>query len=276
MDVKVNLIFEQDKAGWSETWYNTAGVTIEDVSERLVIPLATARQNLCAKTCKIVHARLSDESINGDGVFPKVLAIVGATTLSVLGDPPFSGLVCRSESTSLYRKSTTLRGLPQGLMVEDWKDTPIYPAWKKRFDVWSKILTTVDNGWSLRVREKNNPAFTWPITGVINDPAAPGLLRITAPGHNFPNGSKVRLSGLKFSHSQVVKGVFQVFNSQPGEFSIVHLPLDGFYNGFGKAKLVEYVYRPITSNRLMRTSSRKVGAVFGGFRGRRSAKAGST
>jgi hypothetical protein len=70
-------------------------------------------------------------------------------------DAPWTALLCRADSGSLYHRQMFLRGLPDDMVDPDGTYKPL-AAWETRLQTFVNRL--IDDGWAIRVQNRTVPA----------------------------------------------------------------------------------------------------------------------
>lgn len=149
---QLTTVFNQGKAGWSETWYVQAS-NHDQALERLrgVLP---RRQGLLGGGASIEYIRVSDVAIKGDSSVQQ-LTNWSVSTAPAGADEPWDGVYVRCEAGPLYRRQMFLRGIP-----DNWAgpagafpgSPPLNAEMTAAVKKWS--TAAINQGFQLRCTEK--------------------------------------------------------------------------------------------------------------------------
>lgn len=215
---KVDFIFNSQRQGWSETFYQT--VSSSDLAIQNAVTVGQARIKLLGNQNQIDAIRVSDVAILGDSVVDETLAQqntrIGAATAR---DLPAVSVLGRATSENKYRRQIWVRGIPDSWTEFDpatgrstLRETAAFvTAW----NTW--VAQVVGKGYSLRCINKDT--VQKPITGVVINPAN-NQTAIKCVGHGYVPGTMIRIRGAKFANDpgdtldskgkSLVNGVWQV------------------------------------------------------------------
>jgi uncharacterized protein with HEPN domain len=269
---KITYIFNAQKNGWTETWYNTA----ENLGQIMVnaVAVAVARANLLGLGSQIEAIRVSDDNIVNDSIVD--FTAFGPTDGTVKLQPrdsPWNALLCRANSGTLYRRQLWLRGIPDAWITVDpiTLTYTLSPTFLRLFNTFTGVLTK--NNFQIKALAKE--AVLAPvriITQVAQDVSQ--VFRITAPAHGFANTNEVRIYGVKGQNVTQVNGVWHVYDVTADTFLVPEPVGIGqlLYKGGGKVKKRVYSYYNINSLTYLRVSKHNTGRAFFVTRGRRAVK----
>lgn len=271
LNMRATLIFNDAKAGWSETWYKANVPSLTD-GLKDAQKLAKARGALVGLQASIEAVRVSDEAENRDSLLDFNPDHVSKEAESKSSDTPWNCFLARVSAGSRYRRSVYLRGIPddwiQRSLVEDTQFTMV-EAFVKAWTAFGKHL--VDNNWCIRAlsREADTPEVK--ITDIRRAAGDVNIwTEVVAPGLNVTAGDHITVRGAK---GTLLKGAYPVFSSNANVVTIKR-PMDekDNYVGGGMARKRVYALFPVTDYELIRPAKRDTGRAFFVPRGRRSAR----
>lgn len=294
IDAKCTIFFTDGKYGWSESLWNSSQTTLDRVLEK-GITLARKRLPLCGAGPQVPYIRVSDESQYRDslietlnlvtikpdgtqatqgtqgGTQPTFIAPVLKPLTGIdASDRPYSAILVRNESGTLYRRLMYLRGCPDSIIVDPIGPTPT-KAWYDGFIQWAAEL--IAGQWRFKVLSREPTNQPKPITGIF--PQAAAEARIKSAGHGLAVLNEVRVFNCK-GVGPLPKGIYSVSSIVDADnFTLVNYKPDIgtiSYFGGGKYILRTSVYAPITNTLIRGQTSRKTGRPFDSPRGRRRVK----
>lgn len=154
---RVTLMFEDAAFAWSETyWCNATDITLAQARAAAMLPL---RNQLSSTPTTMLGARISKDNVFRDSLFLDAVGLqVGLGIVSPVDEPragerPYSVILLRGESGSLYRKSMYLGGVPSSLII-DPVGPVLDPAWAKAYRRWIALLSDGLSQWGFKARLK--------------------------------------------------------------------------------------------------------------------------
>lgn len=236
---KVILFAHQGGLGWEEIFYHDyADPEFDDLRDPIQ-NLLNNRREISPPSVTFEYIRVSDDVIRGDSrLFTDMVPRQGRFTSGPAGNatsPAFVALLLRIESTTLYRRSLELRGLPAAYVTDPFLPTAISAItgggiWLTNLANLGKTLAknTPSNSqgqnWAIKAQTKapGNPEYR--VTNVALDVPNRRYILTTAPAPvTLAAGDKVRclrlrqypgLSGAKYVVAQAGATVtVQVFET---------------------------------------------------------------
>lgn len=261
---KTVIYFKSDLAGWSETYYQerdtiTAAHTASDglaVLRGALLGNTDTVEIQAVRTVNIADAaQLRLKIYPGNPGKPADITDV---------DMPWTGVVARFMSSSGRRRLTTIRGVPDDLIVAPFHLPVPGGAWRNAFDSFCQALK--NNNWRMQVlRRTANPLKN--IVDIV--PNLLGRLVVHANAHGLVEGDIISTYRIK-TDPPGISGRFKILPGEDADHFI--LPqFDIRELGFtsGQYRKLLYDYEAIVDCQLEGKGSRRVGRPFGVPRGRR-------
>lgn len=272
-DYKVTLFFTEGAQGWSESYYQTANSP--ELVRPLALALVKARGGMLAGQVGIPYVRISDETIKGDSRVVTNPAFVPLTQFGAgeqIPDFAWTGLVVRMEATDLYRRSMTLRGVPDIGPQGPATAGPMPANLLAAFNVFRDILK--NDSWQMRNKNRGLGFENKRVIFVKPDNALKRA-SFSVNAHGYQVGDKVNVTNLaQYPTLRGVRLIVAVVDAN--EFVIEYIndvqPLLEPYRGDAMVRKVGYVYPDIAETTFIRFGKRDTGRPFGQSRGRRSAQ----
>lgn len=266
---KVDWIFNQGRAGWTETWY-ASHTTIEDAM-KVGKEGAAVRARLLGQGARLEHVRVSDVDILRDSLAEDVNVV--PSNDGSIADTPWNAILCRINATELYRRQLWLRGVP-----DIWIDLDLgnpnanlgRVLARPQFDAFIAWLKRTP-GYMLKVISKTGQGTTGPL---ISSLTANGLGRVVlhAAGSLANPGEQIRMSGWTGPDAALLNGVFRVVDRDAATVTIdlqFALLTDPNSNNNGKVRTRKQVYTEVTGGAILRCRKRSTGRAFFAPVGRR-------
>lgn len=251
-------------AGWSESHW-TSGALVSGA--RVIINLLNARASLLNGQASIVGYRIGTYSISGNKLIPQGSSTAG---YSQTGDPSY---VCDVPGMSMLMSARTgagpnagrfaVRGIPDSLVVGgEYMPDDYYPGALSRFGV-----RLINDPWGFVGRDLS--AASQPVDSIsagkvyVPNAAALGVAR----------GDVVRFFRAKDDFGNPIQGAFRITAT---DFTLNSLTLAGLDPTIlttipsGLIRVDKIAFFPYNSIFVQRIVTRKVGAPFEKYRGRRS------
>jgi len=270
---RMTMFFRDHAYGWSEShWGNAAIGSVGDL-KAIGPQLWKARAALLGfdpgdPDPQLVYVRYSDDSIKGDSLIETPIAGGGAIAGKITaGDPaevPYSVILLRGESTSLYHKMFYLSGVPDSVIVDP--PGPIQPpAFSKALTAYFTVLKAF---FAWKGKAKGVPGQIKAITGI----GGAGDNVISCPAHGFVTGALVLIQGCNPKYP--VTGYHAITVLTPDSFSLNGVTAPGYvYINAGTATLQVGGLFPYTNIVVRGETHRNRGRPFPFVRGRRKVKA---
>lgn len=275
MNAKVTFIFNEERNGWSETWYLKEYNNLREASVE-AYQLAQFRAGLLAPGANLEAIRTSDDAVRGDSYLQTFYRTLkgGATSGDETADTAWNAWLISCRSDDLYRRSMWLRGLSDDWIVynRDSNSFEINPQMRKQLDRFLGEAVRVKASIKALARDD----ATTPTKAITGMGALVGnTLSITVPAHGVPAIEKVTIFGCQgLPGIEKVNGVQSVRPTDANTLEILSQTFDAIpvYFGGGKLRRRIQAYYPITSMTPMRPGKRDTGRRFFVTRGRRSAR----
>lgn len=267
---KCTLIFNQDRNGWTETYYTIAATFAQATS--YLDTMVAYRQTMLGKGSALEAYRLSDENVIGDALL-RPIPWTDADGKAGVTDTPWNSALIRLEAGSLYRRSLFLRGLPDEWIQKDdvtFRDKLI-PDFRSALDKFFQAITSL-RPFHLKVLKKDNVSPNGVAITTLSADPVDNYTICTAPLHECQTGQKCLIRKFIGPDAGLLNRSWNVISVDGDavkislKFASMQAPLDN-YNGKIIARNTDYV--PITLARFMRFTSRKTGRAFFVSRGRR-------
>lgn len=270
-EFKLTLIFNAERRGWTESFYmDYSSYATADVAAQALLE---KRIPLLGIGAKVEAYRLSDIAVAGDALLytPPVNNVINNQT-QLVRDVPEVAALARIQATDNYRRQLWLRGIPDDWA--SWNQTVgvwnVDPDFKAKFDAFAAILT--NRQFKVYAISKA-PADVRSIK-ITNLTTVVTATEISAPGHTFVVGDKVRVKGCKGVNASLVNGVWDVFAVTLDTFTVRNNIPPGtayFYSGGGVAMRQFKKMFQIDRCTFERIAKRDTGRAFFVPRGRRKA-----
>jgi hypothetical protein len=278
INAKVTFIFNDGRAGWSETWYLAAIADLATAARRAVT-LAESRRELLARGVSLEYVRTSDEDVLGDSLVAITRGdVAGGTVAGGLSpDTPYNAILVRAQAGALYRRQVWLRGVPDDWIRRNAADPPFFQAPQQRTAL-AAFFAELAKAPPFAIRAiAKEAAVTVPrrVTGVTFN-AGTGRWVLEIGAHGFANNDQVRVRGAKPASAGALNGVFGLTGVTGTAVEITPSPADGGIVGYlaGSATIAKRViqYYPINFGLAVRYAKRATGRAFFVPHGRRRAR----
>jgi hypothetical protein len=261
---KVNLFFQQDQAGWSETYYTQSGSN--EGAYSAMLPFFVARLAILASPATLVAVRISDDAIYKDAsLFPLINPVQFPS--QYLADVPWNAQLIRLQSLDLYWRQLYLRGIPDAVYGGAGSSDTLFPAlWQGALN---RFVSACMTGNLILIKVAQKPTGGLPLirNWVANDTLTTTVTSYTPHGLN--PGDTVQFYYIR---GLLVPPGRQVVLSTPDSFTFTvnYATSSAFhYRQGGKYKKVVPLYTPVDYAVAERVVHRIVGRPFGQQRGRR-------
>jgi len=267
----VNFFFGFEDSGWSEVFWRFADA---DLKQTLTFAetLAPLRTKLLAQNVRLLEVRVSDVDELRDSFISDKQFFAPKVANPLAANMPFTSMLLRCESGSLYRRSLYLRGFPAEVTYPYPEGDEVVNQWIKDFDKWkAKLLNTGDN-WQFKALSKDPAMGPHKISVVIPSVPNPLYTLVQVPGQVFTTLESLRIAKLKDVEfaGNAPNGVWSAFNPIANSFEIATgFPDGGQYKGGGVVYRRVSTFVPITKVVPLRMTRRKVGRPIGSPKGRR-------
>jgi hypothetical protein len=270
---RATFLMEHGKISWSETHWHT--VPDSGIGLDLVLGDAVSLGHL---RCGLFGTDLTPDGtpkmpairVSFDDTFRDSL-LSTATAGNELADAkgegaappevPWSVILLRLESSSLYRKNLYLSGVPQ-LTIIDPPGPQMVAPFQKAFNAWKKEL--LSGRWGFKVRSKD-PAISPenPVLFVTSAGTPPELVIAPIPPGTVV-GDQLIIRGGRYSSGPAVNhGTFVVSKIDAGTAQLMGAPFQGGYTGGMFVRKLKYVVVPYTDVIVRGETHRKRGVRSG-------------
>lgn len=266
INARTTFFFTDGKYGWSETFFSQPEGLAEAKAKALV--LARSRFALLGQGPVFSGIRVSDDDVQRDSLIVLANEIpVDKVRPSDASDVPYSSLLLRWNSGSLYWRQHYCRGVPD-VDITDPEDLGSKASLIKGFGLFKKAILEGQYRLKVTLRGAENPPIV--ITAIAADAFG---WDITAPGHGLIDDAQVRISGA--TGDNMPRGVYRVKVIDGNNFTALKTPPAGpvFYTGGGKVHKILRAYKLITDGQIVRQTHRDTGRPFDSPRGRRRRRA---
>lgn len=273
MDIQTTLFFNQNRWGWTETYYAVKS----GLGDALVAAntLARARRKLMGRGSSIEAIRVSDVTVSGDSLVLFAADAGGWGSSSELQcDTPWNAWLARLSTGAMPRRSLYLRGIPDDwtTIEENGKAANVNAEFKK---AWQGLVNVLfSEPYYLRALDKR--VLTSPVYKIeditVND-AKYVVLKVT--GNALAVQDRVTVANVKGDPVPRINGEQIVKEVAGANVTLMVKDTSGIaYNYFGKGTIRKRLYTlsPITDAALERPVKKSTGRAFFGTRGRRSAR----
>lgn len=281
--IKVVLIFNAGRAGWSETYYRI-GAADADPSKVApdVIGLIQARRELMCKNPGVLleGIRLSNEAFPNQSI-PDSLPYSQQQGLN-------EDLTVPSRTNALVvgiwsagqknRRMFMIRGIPDKWVpgeLNERRGKPGHEMFPKRFGAFRKFLlpTQGTSIWGLKCIDKDKPKFK--ITGITVKTATRQYV-LNVPDATFEGGETVLLRGVRGTGLRGINGKTKIVGVESGGVYTIaktqcqDCPLK--FKSLGTVQILLYTYPAIARVEQMGFGAHKTGRAFFATPGRLSAR----
>jgi hypothetical protein len=267
---QMTAVFNQGKAGWSETWYCTVSNHEAALTKlKATLPL---RQGLLGGGASIEYIRVSDVAIRGDSQVQQ-LTNWAISTSPTGADEPWDGVYVRCEAGPLYRRQMFLRGIPDvwaGPAGAFPGAPPLNADMTQAVKKWS--TRAINEGYQLRCTDKEGAGATkTPIDALAADPQ--GRTTITCAANLGAVNDRFIISNYEGEDRKLLNGVHKILAKAGNvytfklKFATLEDPSD---NTGGQARPQVIVYKPLEAVEIIRMAKRSTGRAFFLPVGRRS------
>jgi len=203
---QVTFVFNQERMGWSETWY--LDQSNYDLALVSATNTATRRSMLLGAGPKLEYIRVSDVLVPGDSKVTKVG--VDTVTQTDTADTPWNAIYCRFNAGPLYRRQVWLRGIPDDWirLINGAPNQNISPAaMNSAFNTFKNYI--IAQGYMLKCTKKDGIGGTdISVTGMSADPD--GLLRFAVAGGAGNPGDTIRIRKFTGPDSKFLNKIWTV------------------------------------------------------------------
>jgi len=268
----MTMFFRDHAYGWSEThWGNASFDSLGEL--KLIGPnLWKARAALLGfdpgdPDPQLTYVRYSDDSLKGDSLIETPLAggssVGGKLTAGDPAEVPYSVILLRGESTSLYHKMFYLSGIPDSVIVDP--PGPVQPPeFQRRMTAYFNVLKQF---FAWRGKQKGQPGQVKAITGI----GGANNNVITCPAHGFLTGAGVLIQGCSPKYPAL--GYHTITVTGADTFSLNGVIEPGYvYQNGGTATLKITGLLPYTNVVIRGETHRNRGRPFPFVRGRRKVR----
>jgi hypothetical protein len=263
---RCQFFFKNDIDGWSETHFTATAADIDQAHAQGQV-LAQLRSRLVANPAEMIYIRTSDDAVKRDALrslpdFANNAAYGNGTAAA-----PFVSLLLRLSSGSLYTRTVSLRGFPDGIEVAGGRYDPAGVfAWQQNYTAYTSEL--LSGRWA--VLSKVNPEFL--VTNWV--PQVPDQTRVTITSAIAPAlavGDRIQVIGA--SPLSDLKGEWVVFSSPAVNQYVIGRDRPSSSPWMLGLKIKRTVRTARTINRFNTRgiSHRDQGRPFGAHRGKRRA-----
>lgn len=259
---QLTTVFNQGRAGWSETWYCQASNHEQAITKlRGVLP---RRQNLLGGGASIEYIRVSDVTIKGDSQVQQ-LQNWSVSTSPMGADEPWDGVYVRCEAGPLYRRQMFLRGIP-----DDWAgpagafpgSPPLNGTMTDALKRWS--AAAIAQGFQLRCTEKEGAgAVRTPIDALGTD--AQGRTTFTCTANLGAVNDRFIVSAYEGKDRKLLNGRHKILVKAGNvytvklRYALLEDPADNT-GGQGRPELI--VYKELEEVVIIRMAKRATGRAF--------------
>jgi len=263
---KVTFLFNQNRLGWSETYY----INLSSLPAVLTatIALEKARSPMLGTGSVLEAARISDVDK------PRQCSLYPADELPLneeFTDTAWNGILVElCAGNNEYHRSLILRGVPDVWIVYN-PTTGQMAVTNTATKAFGNFLVQLKKGWQMRVVSKDDADVNKRDVTQINS-ALNGMVDVTIPGTTAKAGEKIRFTDFAGPDKKKLNKTFEVLKvvGDVVEIRLVAASLtDITENGGGKAWHHKIVYRPITDGATFRPAKKSTGRAFFVPRGRR-------
>lgn len=264
----------QEGYGWSESLWGTGTVDYADL--RLVaLTYVNSRVQILANNVILKECRLSDDEVSGDSQlitvpepdFVNNLPIYNRVFAAQSPCPIDVSVNLELRSGNLYRGALFLGGCPNSETGAYVKNNEFGAGYGRAFSLFQQFLTTPSNKIGIKCLPKGTDAPTKAITNIT---FAPGNIVVTAVGHGYNSGDKVRVNGVTVASGRFSFSNLPIAKIDNDNFKIVTYTrtLPGAYVGGGKAAVLVKAIRQVNYALVSAVTHRKRGRVFNQRRGK--------
>lgn len=273
---KCDMVFNQGRYGWSESWYKTLSSGEYTQALNATSDLAKLRYKLLGDGVQIEELRVSDVLKTRDSLVSFPQGLFGFN--GVLSGNPWDGLLCRLDAGPFHRRGLILRGIP-----DDWVSfksvSQLFTDHPLLFSGWVAYRDhLVNSGWQLRVILTEDEAFV-ASTRTLTLSADLANVAIAAPPAGWKPGTKLRLRAFNTPDPRDKRTVNRVTviksidDDGAAVLSILASDLWGEVEGVEGTVIEQTIgYATLTAGTMERTGHRDTGRAFFVSAGRRRAR----
>jgi hypothetical protein len=250
-------------AGWSETYYtNAPTLGLALAAGKVLLP---ARVGLLGRGAVLRFIRVSDDLIARDSQIYPVPVTDGEVKQRSAGDADIANncVDVRIEATDLKRRTLFLRGIPDGICLDNGRLDPT-PAWTANFLIFSQVL--LSGAFAVRVRINSGLPNT---ISNVSTVGPTGLVTITTvANHGFSLNNVVNIRGV--IGATQVRGLQKVNSVTDATNFVIRVNrVVKPYLGGGNVVKNDYELIALTNVVAVRCSHHNAGRPFDSPRGRR-------
>lgn len=262
---KLTYFFQQDKYGWSETFY------IEAVNLDAAKTVATANSVVNARAALLAQnsalgivnpsieaVRISNIAVKRDAAL-YYLNVLGTYTTAGYADFPNTAILVSikgkapGDTAERYRRSLYLRGQPDTLVINGGQFNPI-GTWVANFNAWGSAIRAAGFG----MMAKNVAPVPIVNSGMVN--VGSDLEITTLVDHGFSVGDLVQIAGVL--PKDIINGEFQVIPTSSTKYKILGVNIVGTPTWYGTSAKRTVSFIPFSSQLINRVGHRDTGRPF--------------
>lgn len=268
---KISLLFNQGRAGWSESWYSddTVGANPEQVAPALLV----ARNKLCGSGAYAEAYRITDTERLGNVTVSSTGFAVETSALAV--DVASNIVLAQVTNGTKYRRPVYLRGVPDEWIVRSDTRMEVEPSPDARLAFNSFLNFLIGEKIGFRTYSREGALGDGVDIGRWSETAGLGLT-FKCAGLAAVAGDRVmirRVKGAVPADARKVNRSWYPVALGGDEYALPlsaeDVPSFAALAG-GKAYIRRSIFRAVVAGSLVRIASRKIGRAFFAPRGRRS------
>ena len=263
---KLTMFFKDGEYGWSEThYYATVNAPLETVLLQGKV-LATVRSTLLGNQPRLTYLRVSYDDVWRDSLIDSRSSDVMVNTDGPDAEIPYSVILVRGNSGTLYRKSIYVSGIADSAIVD-----PAGPKLTADYlKAFKKYFTALTDFWGFRVIIRDTVTNPYRDVTAITGPAP---MTFTVPAHGLATNDSIRYQGYKDQAKASCNGIWTIDKVDADNFKLrgftqFLLPLK-----FGRIQKRTIGVVPYTELIIVGETHRKRGRPFDSPRGRAKKRA---
>lgn len=259
---RVTMFMSSGRYGWSETHFTNAS-SIQNAKAQLNALMAK-RTLILANQANMDYGRVSDELVFRDS---EVIVVNLGNQPGNSGDEdlPATSLDVRLEGSSRNRRTLSLRGIPDVVVVEGGQFRPIFlPQWFGRLSDYMLLLTNPLSPFGIRAVDKTAPSGSIAAAAGLNQ----NYIEVTTTAAHGQTGTwpvVIRGRGIPVA----LQGRHAAYTTAPDKFQIISPYKLTTYTGFGTWQKLVYEFKAYTDFAILRVLKRNTGRPSVLPRGRR-------
>ena len=267
---KATMIFNAGRQGWTESFYLTAADYAS--ADPRMIALAAARIPMLGLGASLEAYRLSNEAIFGDALTVPYSYGDNGSNAGLARDVANTCALMRVQATDLYRRTVTIRGVPDEWVYYTVADNSMSLKRELLQAMTVFGIALVTNSFQIKSVSKDDADVALKkLDNATVDPVK-GVRIVPLGGNNYANGDVVRISKARGTNMQFVNGTWTVTEAGALDFFIRSYPPNPpgiLYLDSGEIRRKRPAYTNINRASPLRPASRKTGRAFFVPRGRR-------